>query len=295
MDNRLKIKNNRNEKTSFWRNLAERHTIIFAVLFLLINIVIDLLKLWPSGGSNMVARTNLSTATNVAAGFLFLFFADKTDTLKDIGLFSTKGILKGLLLGLPTVSIWIYYALGYASIWHLRKVPKGSDILFAMLFLLSVGFNEELSMRGVLLPVLLKHRKDKKSGVMTAVLWSSVSFGVLHFFQWHENSFQATLHVLHTTIMGMFLATVFLLTGNIWSAIIVHALYDLVEFLRYFVFYFQSSMSPVKEFNKIMGSSFPENANTDWALSFIFILPIFAAAVFYLMIILKGQINRNER
>lgn len=299
MDNRLTDEENDKEKDSpqisFWGNIAQNHVAIFAVLFLLINIVIVLLKLWPSGIVNMVVRMNLSTATNIAAGLLFLFFAYKTDTVKDIGLFTTKGILKGLLLGLPTVSIWIYYALGYASIWHFRKVPKVSDVLFALLFLLSVGFNEELSMRGVLLPVLLRHRKDEKSGVVMAVFWSSVLFGVLHYFQWHENSLQTALHVLHTTLMGMFLATVFLLTRNIWSAIIVHALYDLVEFLRYFVFYFQSSMSPTREFNRILGTSLPENANTDWILSFIFILPIFAVTVIYLAIILKGQINWNER
>lgn len=295
MDNQLADEGNYKEKVSpkasFWKNIAQNHAVIFAVLFLLINIVIVLLKLWPSGVVNMVVRMNLSTATNIAAGLLFLFFAYKTDTVKDIGLFSTKGILKGLLLGLPTVSIWIYYVLGYASIWHLRKVPKGSDILFALLFLLSVGFNEELSMRGVLLPVLLRHRKDKKYGVVMAVLWSSVSFGVLHYFQWHENSFQTALHVLHTTVMGMFLATVFLLSRNIWSAIIVHALYDLVEFMRYFVFYLQSSMSPTKEVNKILGSSLPENADTDWILSFVFILPVFVVAVIYLAIILR---NKND-
>lgn len=284
-----KYKEKDSQIKSFWKDLAQNHAVIFAIFFLLINIVIGFLKLWPSGVVNMVVRMNLSTATNIAAGLLFLFFAYKTDTVKDIGLFSIKGILKGLLLGLPTVSIWIYYALGYASIWHLRKVPKGTEILFALLFLLSVGFNEEISMRGVLLPVLLKSWKDTKIGVVPAVLLSSVSFGILHYFQWHENSFQAALHVLHTTLMGMFLATVFLLSRNVWSAVIVHALYDSVEFMRYFVFYFQSSMNPVKEVNRILGTSLPENANTAWGLSFVFMLPILAAAVIYLAIIVKNK------
>lgn len=295
MDNRLRTEIDSNEKTSFWKSLAQNHAIIFTVLFLLINIVIVLLKLWPSGFSNMVVRMNLSTATNIAAGLLFLYFAYKTDTIKDIGLFSKKGILKGLLLGLPTVSIWFYYALGYASIWHLRKVPKGSEILFAVLYLLSVGFNEELSMRGVLLTVLLKSWKDTKIGIVMALLLSSASFGVFHSLQWHGNSFQAALHVLHTTLMGMFLAAVFLLSRNIWSAVIVHALYDLVEFMRYFVFYFQSSMSPVKEVNRILGTSLPENANTDWSLSFIFIFPIFAVAVIYLIIFIRYHSQTPHR
>lgn len=252
MDNKLtdegNYKQENSRKTSFLKNIAQNHAAVFAVLFLLINIVIGLLKLWPSGFSNMVVRMNLSTVTNVAAGLFFLFFAHKTDMVKDIGLFSTKGILKGLLLGLPTVSIWIYYALGYASIWHLRKVPKVSDILFALLL-----------------------------------------FGILHYFQWHENSFQTTLHVLHTTLLGVFLSTVFLLSKNIWSAIIVHALYDLVEFMRYFVFYFQSFMNPVKEVNGILGTSLPENANADWSLALVFMLPILAAAVIYLSIIVKNK------
>lgn len=290
-----KYKEEDSPKTSFWKGTAQNHAVIFAVLFLLINIAIGLLKLWPSGVTNMVVRMNLSTATNIAAGLLFLLFAYKTDTVKDIGLFSTQGILKGLLLGLPTVSIWIYYALGYASIWNLRKVPKGSEVMFALLFLLSVGFNEELSMRGVLLPVLLKSWKDTKIGVVMAVLWSSVSFGILHYFQWHENSYQAALHVLHTTLMGIFLAAVFLLSRNIWSAIIVHAFYDSVEFMRYFVFYFQSSMSPVKEVNRILGTSFPENANTDWSLSFIFIMPIFVVTVIYLIILIRHHSPAQNR
>ncbi|MCH5254702.1 MAG: CPBP family intramembrane metalloprotease, partial [Lachnospiraceae bacterium] len=234
-------------------------------------------------------RMNVLTITNIAAGLLFFCFVYKTDTINAIGLFSAKGILKGLLLGLPIISYWIYCALEYASIWHLRKMPKGYQVLCVLLFVLSIGFNEELAMRGVVLPVLLRHWRDKKFGILYAVLLSSVSFGVLHYFQWHENAFQAALHVLGTTLVGMFYATVFLLTKNIWAAVIVHALYDFWLYLRYFVFYFSSSMSASREVNKLLGTSLIENGNTDWILAFVAILPLFITSVIYLTLLMKKK------
>lgn len=284
-----------NDKPSFLKNTADNHAIAFTFLFLLLNILITLMQLWPLEIKNSIVRMNVLTITNIAAGLLFFYFAYKTDTINAIGLFSAKGILKGLLLGLPIISYWIYCALEYASIWHLRKMPKGYQVLCVLLFVLSIGFNEELAMRGVVLPVLLRHWRDKKFGILYAVLLSSVSFGVLHFFQWHENAFQAALHVLGTTLVGMFYATVFLLTKNIWAAVIVHALYDFWLYLRYFVFYFSSSMSALREVNKLLGTSLIENGNTDWILAFVAILPLFITSVIYLTLIMKKKESNNPK
>lgn len=277
------------DRYSLLKNTADNHAIVFTMLFLLLNILISLMQLWPLEIKNSIVRMNVLTVTNAAAGLLFFFFAYKTDTINAIGLFSTKGILKGFVLGLPIICYWIYCALEYASIWHLRRAPKGYQVLCVFLFVLSIGFNEELAMRGVVLPVLLRHWRDKKFGILYAVLLSSASFGVLHFFQWHENSFQAVLHVLGTTLVGMFYAAVFLLTKNIWAAVIVHALYDFWLYLRYFVFYFSSSMSASREVNKLLGTSLIENGNTDWVLAFVAILPIFIAGAIYLAIIMKKK------
>ena len=41
---------------------------------------------------------------------------------------------------------------------------------------------------------------------------------------------------------------------NIWVAVIVHALYDFLLYLRYFLFYFSSSMSASREVNKLQGT-----------------------------------------
>lgn len=142
---------------------------------------------------------------------------------------------------------------------------------------------------------MLRRWKDKKFGILYAVLFSSASFGVLHFFQWHENAFQAVLHVLGTSLVGIFYAAVFLLTKNIWAAVIVHALYDFWLYLRYFVFYFSSSMSASREVNKLLGTSLIENGNTDWILAFVAILPIFIAGAIYLAIIMKKKDSNNTK
>lgn len=250
-----------NEKLLKLKKMSDNHAIIFSMLFLLLNILVSLMQLWPLEIKNSIVRMNVLTVTNAAAGFLFFFFAYKVDTINAMGLFSTKGILKGLLLGMPIISYWIFCALEYASIWHLKRTPKGYQVLCVLFFVLSIGFNEELAMRGVVLPVLLRRWKDKKLGILYAVLFSSATFGVLHFFQWHENAFQAVLH----------------------------ALYDFWLYLRYFVFYFSSSMSASREVNKLLGTSLIENGNTDWVLAFVTILPLFITSVIYFALIMKKK------
>lgn len=169
------------DRYSLLKNITDNHAIVFTILFLLLNILISLMQLWPLEIKNSIVRMNVLTVTNAAAGLLFFFFAYKADTINAMRLFSTKGVLKGLLLGMPLISYWIFCALEYASIWHLRRMPKGYQVLCVLFFVLSIGFNEELAMRGVVLPVLLRRWKDKKFGILYAVLFSSAIFCVLFF------------------------------------------------------------------------------------------------------------------
>ena len=88
--------------------------------------------------------------------------------------------------------------------------------LFAGLSLLA-GFGEEVVFRGFLLAVLIPALGDP----WTALLASSLAFGVLHVYQ-------GPFGILRTATLGGLLGASVVLDGTLWPAIVVHALVDLV-------------------------------------------------------------------
>ncbi len=88
--------------------------------------------------------------------------------------------------------------------------------LFGGLSLLA-GFGEEVVFRGFLLAVLTPALGDP----WTALLASSLAFGVLHVYQ-------GPFGVLRTAMLGGLLGASVILEGTLWPAVLVHALVDLV-------------------------------------------------------------------
>jgi membrane protease YdiL (CAAX protease family) len=88
--------------------------------------------------------------------------------------------------------------------------------LFAGLSLLA-GFGEEVVFRGFLLAVLIPALGDP----WTALLVSSLAFGVLHVYQ-------GPFGILRTAALGALLGASVIVDGTLWPAVVVHAVVDLV-------------------------------------------------------------------
>ena len=91
------------------------------------------------------------------------------------------------------------------------------EVTHAALLSLNAGFSEELYFR-LLLPLLLAILIGH---AVPAFLIAALLFGLAHFYQ-------GIAGILATTIIGLALTVVYLLSGSIWNAIELHAFIDLL-------------------------------------------------------------------
>lgn len=90
-----------------------------------------------------------------------------------------------------------------------------------ILFILSVGFGEEVFSRGFVFGYLGRH------GQYFGLIWSSVIFGMLHLNRYlgsDWDGWRAYSHVLSASAIGLFMCALMMVTKSIWASIIFHAL-----------------------------------------------------------------------
>jgi membrane protease YdiL (CAAX protease family) len=90
-----------------------------------------------------------------------------------------------------------------------------------LLFILSVGFGEEVFSRGFVFGYLERH------GQYFGLIWSSVIFGMLHLNRYlgsNWDGWRAYSHVLSSSAIGLFMCALMMVTKSIWASIIFHAL-----------------------------------------------------------------------
>ena len=99
-----------------------------------------------------------------------------------------------------------------------RLLPRtgGEKCLFVCLSL-AAGVGEEIAFRGFLVPALA----ILLGWSWGAALLSSAVFGLLHVYQ-------GWLGTVRTAVLGMALATSFILSGVLWPAMLAHAIVDVV-------------------------------------------------------------------
>ena len=136
------------------------------------------------------------------------------------GLRSLRQFIWGfLIMGVLTASPAV---IGLLSGWlHFHRVQFTPEIVTSavtsFIFLLSIGFIEELAFRGYLFQNL-----GERFPVWLATLLCGVTFGVVHFF---FMNFNGQFVILTSAITAFFVATR-LATGSLWFAIGAHTVYN---------------------------------------------------------------------
>lgn len=90
---------------------------------------------------------------------------------------------------------------------------------------LLVACIEELTFRGLILPLIIKRRQHKKSLVFVSVLIASGIFGIMHYvnlFREPDNFWGITSQVIFAVSIGVFLGGLMLRTRHILFSIIIH-------------------------------------------------------------------------
>ncbi|WP_161002393.1 MULTISPECIES: CPBP family intramembrane glutamic endopeptidase [Furfurilactobacillus] len=99
-------------------------------------------------------------------------------------------------------------------------------VLSAFVLAMFVGLTEEYIFRGMLLPLAIRAFSGKHQ-IFFGVMVSSILFGSTHLFNLTQQSWLATSEqMLTATAVGALFAAIYLRTGNLWFAIVTHALQD---------------------------------------------------------------------
>jgi membrane protease YdiL (CAAX protease family) len=155
-------------------------------------------------------------------GYLNRIGFKKNNTLK-----SLQYIAIVLIGALYSLVLSIVYVGQYE--FHIPGTYRIVSIIFQML---SIAFFEEIFFRGILLNTIIYRFGGKKRGIYYAIIISSVLFGLAHLTNLINRPYllMGTIsQVVYATTIGMLYSTVYVKYKNIWSIIIIHALFNLTS------------------------------------------------------------------
>jgi membrane protease YdiL (CAAX protease family) len=156
-----------------------------------------------------------------ASGAAVLFFCVRKKSLSELGFRKTRsGSLKEIYYAAPLLVIALSALLAGIGIHEVK-------LALAKLFLaIAVGFAEEIYFRGILCGIW------KKRGAKTAVLVSSILFGMAHLMNIANGAdLGYTLcQMAFAFLDGVALALIFLITESLWPCIFLHFFHDLCTF-----------------------------------------------------------------
>lgn len=108
-------------------------------------------------------------------------------------------------------------------------IYAGKDHLALYVFYcFSVGVYEEITFRGLIFPLCYILLKDKKHGLFFSVALSSAFFGLSHLMNLigGQNFGATALQIGYSFLIGAMCGISMIATGNIYSAILLHFIYD---------------------------------------------------------------------
>jgi membrane protease YdiL (CAAX protease family) len=205
------------------RRFFQKNTIVFLIgIFLLIAVLWILFSYLL----NPIQGQWVAVVILLAGIWLFSY-------LKKLG-FKKKNILKGLkytaivLIGsLYSLTLSIIYPKQYEL--YIPGIYRIVSIVFQML---GIAFFEEILFRGILLNTIIYKFGNKKNGIYYAIIISSLLFGLSHLLNLinSPNIVTGTIsQVIYSTIIGFIYSTVYIRYKNIFSIIIIHALFNIIS------------------------------------------------------------------
>ncbi len=172
--------------------------------------------------------------SNYITGFIFrgVLIVFSLFLLKKLNLVTFSGLNKPFKFSHPTALIVPLVIIGttIVSKMDLYLVVKRFDLLMFLFSVIVVGIFEEISMRGIVLPLFLKLFNFKNKSFYIGVIFSSLIFAVLHYMNIctkEDYGFDiASSQVFAAFCIGIYFCGLFLRTGNIISSILIHSAFN---------------------------------------------------------------------
>jgi len=239
--------------------------IAFVITLLAILLIREFIsyKLIQNGIESFRIHISLSIGANLILILVSNFFIKKNGLFKIAGIRGTR-LQKWYLLIFPPVYLVLLNA---AFLDELNMNLLLPNIGFLFIYVLSIGFSEELSIRGFLQSYLIKQFGNTKRNIILSVFASSLFFGILHLINFNKGLFGELSQVCFATFIGVMFGALLIITKRIYPLIIIHSIIDFVAKL-------DSTGVPVKQ--KIVESMSVENA----VLSTLLLLPCLIYGLF---------------
>lgn len=231
-------------KQQFWKQLT-----IFIIALLLILLAREYFshQLIENEIESYQVHTLLSIGANIILIFVSVFFIKKNGLTKIAGIKETK-LKKWHLLIFPLIYLVSLNAFTMDDVNTDILLP---NILFLLIYSISIGFAEELSIRGFLQSHLINRLKKTKKNSILSVFVSALFFGLIHLIKFDKGIYGELSQVGFATFIGVMFGVLLVITKRIYPLIIIHAIIDFVAKL-------DATGLPIKE--KISESMSVENA-----------------------------------
>ncbi|MFK8059888.1 MAG: CPBP family intramembrane glutamic endopeptidase [Polaribacter sp.] len=200
-----------------------KQIILFTVFITIVLIINNLIKtyLLEQGITSYNIHLLLKITSNLLLGSISFLVAKKLDLFKIGGLTGVKP-QKIRVLIFPVIFLVLL------NVLFLDSIPNYSslNLVTLVIYCLSIGFSEELSLRSVLLPLFSKYFGDNKKAQIKAVFISALLFGFLHLIKFDKGIYGEISQVFFATFIGVLFGAVLLVTKRIYPLIIIHAIVD---------------------------------------------------------------------
>lgn len=146
---------------------------------------------------------------------------------RKLGLTRFNGIGRDVVIKNKSVLLVpiLFVAAGLKGNWQIYADAETVVLILFMLSVISTGLAEEVTMRGMVLPLLIYSRRVTKNSLYFGVIVSSMIFGLLHFFNLTsqpENYGGITRQVIFATSLGIVFGALMLRTGNLFILAVFH-------------------------------------------------------------------------
>ncbi len=210
---------------------------IFIVLLLLTGFVLlnsfrnQLIQFFAINGEINVSTKYFIVATFNIFFAVVSFYLIKKYKLVDLAGLGKQKLKNWFLLLFPLYIVLINWPeqgeINFESISTINYIAL-------LVWCLSVGFSEELMMRGFIQSLFLKKFATTKKRLVLSVLGAAFIFGILHLVRFDKGLYGEITQVLYATFIGTMFGALLLRTNKIWPLIILHGLIDFIGNLEKF-------------------------------------------------------------
>ena len=212
-------------KKAFHKNNPVSFTLFELILFLILGILLNIIL--SNTILNNIPYIN-GIIVELVLGLLALVLMIRLG-LFESRMFSGENLFLGLKLGFfiifsGFIQFLIYLYLNINTPFSINLFSLAASVFYSF----SIGFYEEVFMRGLLLQNLVKNY-DK--GVFNAVILSSLIFGLAHLINiLHAPLFDTIVQVIYSMTAGLLFGVVFIKSKNLLSIIILHGVFNLFTY-----------------------------------------------------------------